>query len=546
MTRHVILTFEEIFPGEKIKKNKIIRRISPENFLRLIGGGMLIKTKTEKIIKSIKTIKPVFVEFLWFFSTPEQAWSREFVLKKYDLFHYDHKIFSNYSLLSLFYSYKNATSENEDITTTEERDFLKLVLLENRQFVQMQGFSPKKEEVFSGLAFLPMVWPLMDTDQINPSEMIVCGMIKFDLFLKWITKEYQNLVHEFENASGLSLKAIGGTLFPMLFELHKKELFFEILNTGNNPHLDKLCEMISSDALISGDEKDFTSIKTFPILKISDKKYALAFLPFLVGYVTLGLYFRFRSIYLKVYGKDNFRTLYTKKFSEETYTLTTLKYAFGPNYQIISVDDLPIKASKKCDYILLNESEIILIEVKDNLISSKDSGAFQMYQIKAVIEKLLCGDKGVVQLQDTVLYLKQHPEIIGLSSLAGMNVYPVILTCNNKFNASTVNLIVNEMNMQNTQIYPSVEVRPITIIFADTLLFHADHLYLGKVDFTKLLDWYHLNTTYLTREMCSNDDEYVSSRVEPFYTFFNSMLDKLDLRQPTRHFVKHGMTLSQN
>jgi DNA repair ATPase RecN len=29
-------------------------------------------------------------------------------------------------LLSLFYSYKNATSENEDITTTEELDFLKM------------------------------------------------------------------------------------------------------------------------------------------------------------------------------------------------------------------------------------------------------------------------------------------------------------------------------------------------------------------------------------------------------------------------------------
>ena len=231
------------------------------------------------------------------------------------------------------------------------------------------------------------------------------------------------------------------------------------------------------------------------------------------------------------------KSMLGRPFSEEHLFYVLMDKCFTSSSQIKKKGSELTGVEAPPDYYLREGRNIFFFECKDLLINNDIRYSTDLTKIKKEILDKICKDgasnrKGVAQLLYTIDKYINENSLSNFDRLytVGDNIYPVIVTTNNAYDAYGVNLLVLTKFIEIAkEKYSSLASKlkfPI-IINMDSLIMLMNDLHSGNVKFNELLD------TYQSQYLEKTEQQTMPS----FYDYIRTMYDGRKFTKSELHYL---------
>ncbi|MBQ0089382.1 MAG: hypothetical protein KBT27_08620 [Prevotellaceae bacterium] len=302
-----------------------------------------------------------------------------------------------------------------------------------------------------------------------------------------------------------------------IFELFRHTIDNNILRKSNLPQathwfLDMYAVDFSSEQeLWSNRNNGIKYLRDNFFVKFDNDRYLLLYPSFLIDKFYQGLVFDSWKAIEKRQGGDNtlaesFQDLSVLKsrlgqlFSEEHLFYTIMDKCFTSTSIVKKKGSELIGVEAPPDYYLRNDNNIFFFECKDILFNNNDRYSTDIDKVKKAILDRICKDgdtnrKGAGQLLYTINKYINEDSLAAHDRKykAGDNIYPVVVTTNNVYDAYGVNILVLARYIEIVKAkYPSLagKVKLPIIINIDCFVRLMYDLHNGNKTFNQLLDDY--------------------------------------------------------
>jgi hypothetical protein len=355
-----------------------------------------------------------------------------------------------------------------------------------------------------------------------------------------------------------------GVIYPYVIDgMNKKNASMNYaweLDITTNPVLAKYCLNAMTVNVNPTDETDFNTLRTFPIIKLSDTKYKVSNWNFILNKLTTGLLFDlyYRTGVQKQYEPEplpegeskfgDFKTVISSNYAENFFQRLFFEVITNENdIRTIAEDE-----NKNQDFYVRRGNKIILIEFKDALMKRFDT----YEKIKKQIDgKLNQPNKGTGQLKKLLDKLESN---IGLFEPKDSQtlvpddiiIYPVIVVTEQLFTIpGAVQYLNTELKKKIGETKYTFKVMPLVLVDQNFFIAAHDAFKFGKADlFTCVEDYYKLDAEANSkpRDINSRDFSFLQGfpqYLAPIIPEFNSsafdipgslasiVASKLDLRR---------------
>lgn len=403
--------------------------------------------------------------------------------------------------------------DDENLTNTEiEKRIFKAYLLLN------EIDNNKDNDIFKSLEDQEkdIKWPLLvftqtfryaDISNYSLREVYSEQLVKATQFFKFLEKKYPNELKYFVSHYDCSTwQEFIQKLFPLLrICANSKEGFTEInVNEGElmKRDIDFIDKFAFSDETEELKDLDFVSLRSKPLIKVSEKSYRVIYDLFVFEKVFNGIFFTLRN--MPGMNLDKLKNIFTFQFSEKTLLYYVLKNIYSYQIRQFSGEELDNKKIKGApDYYIRKRNKILLFESKDVVLNSviKESTSFKAYEAE-IQKKLYFEEKDGVIKQKAIIQLINNITEILKGSIKydkvkkGLKIYPIIVVHHRQLNVAGLNQLLNvwfkkELKKLEAQNLDTKRVAPLTVINISTLIFYADYFALKKYSIEKMIDRYH-------------------------------------------------------
>jgi hypothetical protein len=487
-TFRIVVGYKDIFEDKPDTIDEYLNGVDKLSLIKILTF-LLERTNTVK-----EPTSPIEYVRQYFSSTNNKI--KQEVINK--IYNHPHKnkndivIFSSTSILELL-SLVSSMREQPRSKTIEqiEIDFFKIILIKNEEFLEKErnlinSINAKPIDDLSKELYQIIVGqiPSFELINYNPASILITQAIKSILLFEFLnsTKETTILKDIFLNkfCCNNPKEYVQHIISILKGALAKENTTIE-LKTDNPEYASQLCLFngfcYGADKPII--ETDHITLRSYPIYNESANNYRVVYSLFLMDQLFRTMYFNLRDINTSIGLIPQFRSYYTKKFSEEFLLYYILDSIYKGRYLKIRGYQLESKGVENApDYYLRSPGKVYIFESKDILFNAEIKISFdddliisefkkKLYldgtslvgvgQLAKMIDKLLAGECQFDELKPTD------------------KVYPILILHERLYNLFGLNILVNQWfdielkKMKNKGLDIS-RIRPITIIDIDSLI----------------------------------------------------------------------------
>ncbi len=303
-------------------------------------------------------------------------------------------------------------------------------------------------------------------------------------------------------------------------------------------------------------EYDFSSLRANPIYQVDEYNYRIIYDLFVFEMLHKGLYFKLSTLNNQLPDSQkikDFRSYYCNDFSENFILYSTIKRMFGSKYKQFSGNQiLSYGYNAEPDYYLRNGNKVFLFESKDVLVKAEDKVSFDFKTLENVFRKKFYYDtrsngvienKAILQLIFNIeRVLNQQFDFDQSYSPLNLKIYPILITHHHQYDVLGLNNLLQvwfekELLRLKSERYNVKNIKPITLINIDDLIFHQDQFRSKKVKLEEAIDSYHCYVSFDDSRAYRNQEEkkiYIERTYIPFSTFFTGYVaNKSQIKAPS-------------
>ncbi len=517
LTSGIQIGFSETYPDHPSENIPSLLNGIPQSLLLKAVSGILAEQ-----VRSIDNLR----DFLEFWFRPSNT---EFANDAYTRIRPIEKEFGNLIVAGVpaalkLYSYAlNHLSEESSLTDEQmEINIFKAFLIQNDI---LNSIDAKITETTENLPF-ELRWcgshfasavRFSDVVNFDLAELFVSEFVRAVLFFEFLEAQpgakpllekfyqiyqVQNWSQYLRQSSGISASILSKT----------KTGFLELtIPQGENFERDvNFLDTLSAVPYDELGDNDFKSLREKPLQKIDTGTYRIIFGLFCVERVFKGLYFNLKAVNQILPATvriNDFRNLYTYRFSEQHALYITLKKAFPKKYLCIGGEQISSQEYQGGpDFYVRNCNKIFLFESKDSLINAslKESGDFALLTNDLKSKFYVDGTKpkAAMQLLNGILDLFSE-RFLAIDSEYKKNfirVYPIVVIHDRQLDVPGFNKIINswfipELEKMATKI-DITRVKPITVIDTSTLILTNELLNSRQLMLEDIIDEYHRHVKF--------------------------------------------------
>ncbi|WP_052252197.1 hypothetical protein [Kaistella solincola] len=256
------------------------------------------------------------------------------------------------------------------------------------------------------------------------------------------------------------------------------------------------------DSLISEqieEDLDFLHLRNYPLYKMDSETYTIINAFFVLDKFTKSIKFLLKECFNKKNGlKPSDRTFfnfYNKDFSENYLMKNVLNNIFSKKY-FIKHEVLDTNESEP-DYYIRHNKDIYLFEYKDVLIAKEVKTSSDINKIAKTLKgKFLINPNngkriGIGQIITHIEAISDNNFIYdkNITNNKFYNIYPILLLSDRTLEIPGINYMLNKWFSENLKIENKyLNIRKLTVIDLDTLIFFELYLKNKDKNFKKLLD----------------------------------------------------------
>lgn len=570
LNNRLILEFKAVFRESKKNISDYLEGISKEMLLR-VGAHFLAIRKHDSQFAEPK-------DFLGMFFRHE---NQEFANKVYARIleleeEHKTKVFIPLvqSSLQLFEHAFESHIDDQTQTQSEaesEVNIFKAYLVLNEQNTARDEVASKSTENLPtdykhSALILAQTLPYFDIEHFNVAEQFTCQLIKAALLFKFLEENERTstLLQEFLNHFGCeSWKEYLKRLIPICGSIIQKKneglltinLKDDEKREDNIEFLDKFILPVDEDIT----DIEFRTIRSSPLAKILGNQYLVIYDLFIFEKIFKGLYFTLNSINRSLPKEtqiSNFRSFYGDNFSEKSLFYSTINRIFNGRYiQYTGSELLDSGMTAEPDYYIRNGNKVLLFESKDFLLNADIKSSSDYNLIEAELAKKLYKDgknnKAILQLLNNVKRLLAKKFSVDTAyKESSLRIYPIIIVHDKQCIVPAINVLLNrwyedELVKLDKEGFEVQNVRPVTIMSIDTLLYNENVLAGRKLDLSRVIDDYH-KQTIIKKKKVDNELELkqlLMNSLLPFDNYFNALVGKQKLRKSPSMLREVGLSL---
>ncbi|SDL98681.1 hypothetical protein [Chryseobacterium taihuense] len=503
MTRVVLrLEFHHIFPKDEkkdiIEYLKLISKFSLENIIGFFNSNPSIN-------------------FDNFFSNPVVGKEIFQKVKKYCI---DNNIYSKPEVVSTEASIKISeiilankdilitNNTIEDNTDRDEINLFKAFLLINETINKSDNLSldssteniDKISDIMIALKFSTSDIGVYEDVDSELLKLAYVTSYKFESLLKFLSEKEENeyLIDElcsfFKQTSIIDLKKqVDFLVLQILLFRQNKSFKFKVDEPETIAFLDSLIsEQIEEDS-------DFLHLRNYPLYKMDKETYTIINAFFVLDKFTKSIKFLLKDCFNKKNNlKVNDRTFfnfYNKDFSENYLMKNVLNNIFSKKY-FNKHEVLETKESEP-DYYIRHNKDLYIFEYKDVLIAKDVKISSDINKITKTLEgKFLTNPNngkriGIGQIITHIEAISSNNFIYDkqIKKDKSYNIYPILLLSDRTLEIPGINHMLNKWFIENLNVENKyLNVKKLTIIDLDTLIFYEQYLKNKDKNFKNLLD----------------------------------------------------------
>jgi hypothetical protein len=432
---------------------------------------------------------------------------------------------------------------------TSERNLFKLYLIFVDEVTKHEEASKAyiaqkegKERVAATL--LNQTYPYSDVQNYNLRDIFVCQLIKAYYLFEFLQAGAgtQSLLESFRTRFGLDAVSEYFQHFSLIYKghlEHPSEGWVEF-NVPQNEHFVQNCQFLDAISLTDFDtelDADFKELRGNPIYKTAEGTYSIISPLFTTEKIYKGMYFKLNELNKSLAEASrikNFRSFYTTHFSENVLLYRVLEYIFsGRSYKQFSGSQMAEMAVGLPDYYIRNGKYLFLFENKDIFINAEVKQSWNYVRLEAEFKKKLYFEqkeekiewKGVFQLaQNVKKALLNQNAFDNQYKAKSLWIYPILVLHDSSFSALGFNYVIDswfqiELKKIEAEGLDISRVRPLTVIFIDTLILYADFLKLKKVSLEDLLEAYAKHSIFNDKKTYKSKQDLESAYADSLYPF---------------------------
>jgi hypothetical protein len=269
-------------------------------------------------------------------------------------------------------------------------------------------------------------------------------------------------------------------------------------------------EKISVQDFDPFEDIDFKTIRSRPVIKMSENVYRITHPVFITDKIYKGIFFELSFINSEL--SDNkkikeIRTYITNEFSEKILLYKIIEYSVSEKYIRFTGSDLQnlgIEAAP--DYYIRDQHNIMVFENKDILFSGKVKSSFSFQQIEEELKKKLYRKEdgkavGINQLINSIKnILEKTFQFDNNYECQNLSIYPVIVLHDIVYDAPGLNSLLNhwfQLEVSDLKSkFSTVKIKPLVILSIDTLIRTAELIKSEKLSLFEMLDNYYKNVYF--------------------------------------------------
>lgn len=538
--------FELIFGDEdKLPKEQYLHGVERGLLLKFASYLLGLDPSTSKLNDWRELIK------MWF--RPDNQQMAEFVWQRCEDLEQE---YGKISLLSIVASLKMFEfvfeSEPQFLEVdevTSERNLFELYLIfmdevTKHEEASKEYIAQKEGRERMAAMLLNQTYPYSDVQNYNLRDIFVCQIIKSHYLVEFLQSntDTQPLFQSFRTLFGLGDNSEYFQHFSLIYKghlEHPSEGWVEF-NVPQNEHFAQNCQFLDAISLKDFDtdlDADFKELRGNPIYKTAEGRYSIISPLFTTEKIYKGMYFKLNELnktLAAAHRIKNFRSFYTSHFSENVLLYRILEYIFsGRRYKQFSGSQMAEFDDGLSDYYIRNGKHLFLFENKDIFINADVKQSWNYVKLEAELKKKLYYEqkedkiewRGVYQLaQNVKRALLNQNDFDNDYKAKSLWIYPILVLHDSSFNALGFNYLIDswlqiELSKIEADGVNISRVRPLTVLYMDTLILYADFLKLKKASLEDLLEAYAHHSIFNEKKQYKNEQHLKSAYADSFYPF---------------------------
>lgn len=518
VSRKVILEFNALFAEENY--NDYCQRISeiPQQFLYDFASTYLrFKTSDEKV-SNLQTLLGTW------FRKENEIYANEIyksILKLEQQNGYKYLIINELTNLLIFEASLNSQKKELEITESElEILFFKIYLAFNQKTTENEHLAGESTE---DLKFPYRIYALLlsqtlnygDISNYNLKESVITQSAKAIIFFEFISanKEFANHLDEFNKYYNVKdhiefLKEYLGLLFLILRSKDEGKIDISIPAGNEYDRRELFFNEIAITEPYSSLDTDFKLLRSYPLIKVKERKYRIISPLFTIEKFYNGLYFKFKDINDSISEElriKDIRAELTYRFSEKHLLYDILKRCYDNKFIQKTGEEITRSGNDGfVDYYLRNGNKVFLFESKDILINAQIKQSQDFDRIEPELKKKLYYEekngkkelKAIFQLIESIkTLLDGNFNCDNQYKPNSIRIYPIIILHNKQLETLGINQIIrqwwrDEIITLKAQSYNTVNIKGAVILNIDTLILQSDNIRLNKIKLENIIDGY--------------------------------------------------------
>lgn len=465
-------------------------------------------------------------------------------------------IINPYTILTIFeLIYNNTNTEEPVFGYQAEVDIFKAILVANQnQIVNQKKVYPLIRLGMYPQSVFTLAYPSSDIINGNPYKILITQMVKMLKFLDFLSSGETTKLLLDKYLMEFGFKDLNGYVCMLIDFINQSVHNIYTHRTceftiAQDEEYSQRCSFIDRLILMGKDtvfEEDFTTIKRNPIIKVSEGRYQIIYLPFVLEMIFKGMYFKINKINNdcldnKMPSYKNFRGFYCFEFSEKTLLYTTLFEIYRERYKCFSGEEMKLSGLKGgSDFYMRSGKSVFLFESKDVMIDKKIkvSHNYAQYDLK-LKERFYSkkeGEVGIYQLIKNIvkIFENEYQFDDGLN-LSTVDIYPILVVHDRSFNTIGLNGILNLWFDEQLVIlrrigYPVQRIKKLVLIDIDTFIYFKQDFKSTSIELDELLNNY-LTKTHYTKNANVYKKWDVNKLLDTFIPFSNFVFDIFSLKK---------------
>jgi hypothetical protein len=401
-----------------------------------------------------------------------------------------------------------------------------------------------------------------DYTNYNINEVFACEFIKSVYLFEYLASHtrYEEILRTLESRYGVKnykdyILRIVGLVHFCLSEQNK-----------NNPDRIKISHDINTSVFddwafnleLENDSLDFISLRNCPLIKIDEWVYQIVFDIFLVEKLFKGNYWLIKDLNMGLApgNKINVQETFTFKFSEKKLLYRVLDESFSNDFIKLSGEQIDSSGLKGItDFYIRKDNTVFLFESKDIFLSaqSKVSGDFGLISSELrikLVENQKQHPKALKQLLNSVKAVLEERFLLDpVKKVKHLKFAPIVVVHDRIFNALGLNVVLNYWMQELIEKDPMLfkhrhQIKGVTLIDINTLIFNASLLREGKVDLFAGIETYYKSFKYYSSSQAWAPHDLKSGEYTllPFSATLQDQIKKSHKRSP-KSFLQNALSL---